>query len=90
MTFSGHRPVHIRLRKINLRLWETKGAFINDMRIELPNEIYTPTSSGFSGDISMNFLGSQLDGSASPWTISGCDAVPMTLLSLTVYGQYEI
>jgi len=90
LCFSGHRPVHLRLRKINLRLWETKSAFINDMRVELPNEIYDVSSSGFSGDISMNLLGSQIDGAVSPWTISGDEPMPITLLSLTIYGQYEI
>ncbi len=90
MNFSGHRPIHLRLRKINLRLYETKSAFINGMRVELPNEIYSPSSNGFSGDISMNFLGSQIDESTSPWTISGNESMPITVLSITVYGQYEI
>jgi hypothetical protein len=90
MNFSGHRPLHLRLRKINLRLWQTKSAFINSMRVELPNEIYAPSSAGFSGDISMNFLGSQIDESTSPWTISGNEPMPITVLSITVYGQYEI
>lgn len=90
MTFSGHRPVKLRLRKINLRLWETKGAYINDMRVELPNNIYDTDCPGFSGDISMNFLGSTLDVSTVPWTISGAMAMPITVLSVTIYGQYEI
>lgn len=90
LSFSGHRPKHLRLRKVNLRLWETKDAFINNMRVELPNEIYTPTSPGFSGDISMNFLGSQIDVSTSPWQISGDSPMPITVLSVTIYGQYEI
>ncbi|MFQ6760495.1 MAG: hypothetical protein ACLRFM_03815, partial [Alphaproteobacteria bacterium] len=90
MNFSGHRPRHLRLRKINLRLWQTRGAFINDMRVELPNEIYSPGSPGFSGDISMNFLGSQIDPSIAPWTIYGAESGPITVLSVTVYGQYEI
>lgn len=90
LSFSGHRPKHLRLRKVNLRLWETKGALINNMRIELPNEIYTPSSPGFSGDVSMNFLGTQIDASVSPWQISGSEPVPITVLSVTIYGQYEI
>ena len=90
LNFSGHRPKHLRLRKINLRLFETKSAFINDMRVELPNEIYAPSHPGFSGDISMNFLGSQLDGSISPWTIHGSEPMPITVFSVTLYGQYKI
>lgn len=90
LSFSGHRPKHLRLRKVNLRLVETKGAFINNMRLELPNEIYDASSSGFSGDISMNFLGSQIDVSISPWQINGNEPEPITVLSVTIYGQYEI
>ena len=90
MNFSGHRPNHLRLRKINLRLWETKDIFINNMRVELPNEIYAPYGEPFSGDISMNFLGSCVDESVSPWTIHGNQPMPVTVLSVTVYGQYEI
>ena len=90
MNFSGHRPKHLRLRKINLRLWKTKAAFINDMRVELPNEIYAPYADGFSSDISMNFLGSQIDESTSPWTIHGHESAPITVLSVSVYGRYEI
>ncbi|MCQ2581265.1 MAG: hypothetical protein MJ164_03815 [Alphaproteobacteria bacterium] len=90
MTFSGHRPNHLRLRKINLRLWQTKCAYINNMRVELPNEVYSVGSLGFSGDISMNFLGSQVDPSVAPWVISSTQPMPITVLSVTVYGQYEI
>lgn len=90
MNFSGHRPNHLRLRKINLRLWQTRGAFINDMRVELPNETYSPGHPGFSGDVSMNFLGSQIDPSVAPWVIYGAESGPITVLSVTVYGQYEI
>ena len=90
MIFSGHRPIHLKLRKINLRLWETKSVFLNNMRVELPNEIYAPSHPGFSGDISMNLLGSQIDASTSPWTLHGSESMPITVLSVTVYGQYEI
>ena len=90
MTFSGHRPAHLKLRKINLRLFETKSAFINNMRVPLPNEIYSLTNPGFSGDIVMNMLGSQLDASISPWTIHGNEPMPITVFSVTIYGQYEI
>ena len=90
MNFSGHIPLHLRLRKINLRLWETKSVFLNDMRVELPNDVYSPSSPGFSGDISTGFLGSQIDSLTSPWTIHGDEPEPITVLSVTVYGQYEI
>ncbi len=90
MNFSGHRPVHLRLRKISLRLMNTKSAFINNMRIELPNEVYLPSSPGFSGDISMNMLGSQIDESTPLWTLHGDEPMPITVFSVTIYGQYEI
>ena len=90
MNFSGHRPTHLKLRKINLRLQNTKSAFINDMRVELPNEIYAPLHPGFSGDVTMNFLGSELDTATMPWTLHGNEPMPITVLSVTVYGQYEI
>lgn len=90
MNFSGHRPIHLRLRKINLRLMNTKSAFINNMRIELPNEVYAPSHPGFSGDISMNMLGSQIDESTPAWTLHGSEPMPITVFSVTVYGQYEI
>lgn len=90
MNFSGHRPNHLKLRKINLRLWETKSGFVNNMRIELPNDIYAPAHSGYSGDMAINFLGSTIDCSTSPWTLHGSEPMPITVLSVTMYGQYEI
>ena len=90
MNFSGHRPRHLRLHKINLRLWNTKGVFINDMPMVLPNEVYSIDNNGFSGDMSMNCLGSQIDTSIAPWTIYGAKSMPITILSVSVYGQYEI
>ena len=60
------------------------------MRVELPNEVYSVGSLGFSGDISMNFLDSQVDPSVAPWVIRSTQPMPITVLSVTVYGQYEI
>lgn len=90
LSFSGHRPAHLKIHKINLRLFETKSVFINNMRVSLPNEIYSPASPGFSGDITMNMLGSQIDTATSPWTIHGNDPMPITVFSVSLYGQYEI
>ena len=90
MNFSGHRPTHLKLRQINLRLWQTKSIFLNNMRVELPNEIYSASHPGFSGDISMKFLGSQIDASVSPWNLHGSEPMPVTIFSVTVYGRYEI
>ena len=90
MNFSGHLPHHLKLRKINLRLLNTKSAFINDMRVELPNEIYTPGATGYNGDVSMNLLGTNMDTSVSPWILHGDEPMPITVLSVTIQGQYEI
>ncbi len=87
---SGHNPSRLRLRKIGARVLKTKSLFINNMRVELPNDIYDINSPGFSGDVAINLLGTKYDCIAAPWTIHGDEAFPVTVLSITMYGRYTV
>lgn len=87
---SGHNAKYIRIKKIIARVHDTKTMFINDFRAELPNDIYNNGASGFSGDVSMNTLGTLRDMIDSPWKISTDDELQMTILSVTLYGRYQI
>ncbi len=88
---SGKHPVNkIRTRKLSARLLNTKSLFLNDNRIILPNEIYEENNKGFSGDVSINLLGTCYDTMTPIWKISGSDALPATVLSITVNGWYQI
>ena len=64
--------------------------FINNLRMEFPNEVYEADADGFSGDIEMNPLGTLRDMVDCPWEISSDDELPMTILSVTLYGRYQI
>ena len=87
---SGHNAKHIRITKIVARLNDSKTLFINDIRAAFPNEIYNDDAAPFSGDISMNVLGTLRDMVDVPWKISSDDELPMTVLSVTIYGRYQI
>ena len=87
---SGHNTKYTRIKKITARVHNTKTLFINDYRAEFPNEIYSDDSPGFSGDLSINILGTIQDMVDAPWKISTTDSLPLTVLSITVYGRYQI
>lgn len=87
---SGHNVSRLRIRKIMARVLNTKSLFINGARITLPNEIYTEDSDGFSGDVSINMLGTSRECINAPWTIHGTDQLPATVLSVSVFGNYGI
>lgn len=87
---SGHNAKTMRIRKISARIMNTKTLFINGNRVTLPNDIYTEDSAGFSGDVTMNVLGSQYNCLKSPWTISSNEQLPTTILSVSIYGYYTI
>ncbi len=87
---SGHGCARIRLRKISARVINTKSLFINGMRAVFPNRIYTDTSNGYSGDVSINMLGTQYDGIVAPWQIGGNEPLPATVLSVTMHGRYTV
>lgn len=87
---SGHNTKNTRITKITARVYESKTLFINNYRVDFPNEIYSNDSSGFSGDLSVDVLGTIHDVVDAPWTISTTDALPLTVLSVTTYGRYQI
>lgn len=87
---SGHNVKTLRLRKISVRVLSTKTLFINGVRAKLPNEVYEDGAPGYSGDISMNLLGSQRNCLNAPWTISSDEQLPTTVLSVGTYGYYVI
>ena len=87
---SGHNVSRVRIRKIAARILNTKSLFINGKRVTLPNEIYDENSNGYSGDVSINQLGTSHTCIDSPWTIHGSDALPATILSVSQYGSYGI
>lgn len=87
---SGHNAKYIRIKKIVARVHDSKTLFINDFRIPFPDEVYTPNAQGFSGDLSANVLGTLRDLVDVPWKISTDDTLPLTVLSITTYGRYQI
>ena len=90
MTVNGHCPKKLRARKVSLRVIDTKTLFINGKRMEIPNFAYINGSSGYCGDLSMNFLGSENDTMQPLWTISSSEQLPATILSVTTEGVYTI
>jgi len=87
---SGHNVSRLRIRKIMVRVLKTKSLFINGSRVTLPNEIYDEDSDGFSGDISVNMLGTSRDCVNAPWQIHGNEQLPATILSVSLFGNYGI
>lgn len=87
---SGHNMHKVQIRKIVARLHDSKTLFINNWRAELPNEIYADGADGFSGDVSLNTVGVCRSMVDAPWEISTTDAMPMTILGITIYGRYQI
>lgn len=87
---SGHNANLVKIRKISARVINTKTLFINGARAPLPNDIYDDTSDGYSGDIAVNLLGAQRDCINAPWTISSSEQLPATVLSVCMYGYYNV
>ncbi len=87
---SGHNGRMIRIRKIAARVLDTKSIYINQMRVTLPNSVYADDAPGYSGDVSVNQLGVSRECINAPWTIQGSDALPTTVLSITMYGYYLV
>ena len=87
---SGHNVSRVRVRKISARVINTKALFINDRRVSLPNETYDENSNGFSGDVSINQLGTSRTCIDSPWKIHGTESLPAIVLSVSMYGNYGI
>ena len=87
---SGHNVTRVKLRKIVARVMNTKSIHINTHRIPLPNDIYDDASSGFTGDVSLNCLGNQHDGTAPLWSLHGTETLPVTVLSVCMHGWYSV
>ena len=87
---SGHNVRTFRIRKISARILNTKTLFINGTRVEFPNEIYALDSNGYTGDVSVNLLGTQHNGTVAPWVISSDEQFPATILSVSMSGSYMI
>lgn len=87
---SGHNVRTFRIRKISARILNTKTLFINGTRVEFPNEIYASDSNGYTGDVSVNLLGTHHNGTVAPWVISSDEQFPVTILSVSMSGSYMV
>ena len=90
LVINGHAPKKVHLRKICLRVMNTKTLFMDNHRIEIPNSAYDLASSGYTGDLSMNLSGTQFNTMMPLWSISSNEQLPATILSVTTEGQYLI
>ena len=90
MIVNGHCPNKIRIRKISLRVMNTKTVFVNEQRIEIPNIVYDDNSAGYSGDLSVNILGTEHDTMKSLWSVSSSEQLPAIILSIRTDGWYSI
>lgn len=87
---SGHNASLLKIRKIAARVLDTKTLFINGLRVQFPNCIFDDGANGYSGDISVNMLGCQKNSVDAPWTISSDEQLPVTVLSVSMYGYYNV
>lgn len=90
MRASAHNASRLRIRKVSARILDTKSIYINGMRINMANEIYSDDAPGFSGDVHVNVLGTSHNCVAPYWTIHGNQPYPATILSVCVSGWYNI
>lgn len=87
---GGHNPKKLRIRKIAARVLDTKSLFINGSRVRLPNSVYADGAPGYSGDVSINVLGSRGDTISPMWRLHGSEPYNATILSVTMHGWYSI
>lgn len=87
---SGHSASRIKVRKISARVLNTKSVYINQYRMTLPDYVYNKNSSGYSGDVSLNQLGTMQNTIEPLWEIHGDEPLCTTVLSVTVYGWYTV
>lgn len=90
MRAGGHNPSHVRIRRISAQLLDTKSLYINQMRPVLPDVIYNDDCPGYSGDVSVNMLGTQRGAICIPWILHGDAPLPATILSVTVHGYQTV
>jgi hypothetical protein len=91
---NGHPAKSVRVLSIQARLLDTKTLFFKQKnrsyRAELPNDIHQSSSSGFSGDTSLNLLGTEVSTIEPLWEITSDEQLPATILSITIDGRYSI
>lgn len=87
---SGHNARRIKVRRIDARILNTRSVSINGCRIPLPNEIYATRAGGYSGDVSINILGTSPGITEPIWRIHGDDCEPITVLSVSIHGRYTV
>lgn len=87
---GGHNPKKLRIRKISARVLDTKSLFINGARVRLPNSVYADGAPGYSGDVSINILGTRGDTISPMWRLHGSEPYNATILSVTMHGWYSI
>ncbi len=90
MIINGHCPQKIRVRKVSLRVLNTKTVFVNGNRVEIPNWVYTNDNAGYCGDLSINLFGTEQNTINPLWSISSNEQLPATILSVNVDGWYSI
>ena len=87
---KGHCPDKIRIRKVSLRVMNTKTLFVNEQRIEISNSVYTDDNPGYSGDLSVNLLGIERETMKPLWSVTSSEQLSATILSVSVDGWYSI
>lgn len=87
---SGHNVRAIRIKKIRVGLLNSKTLTVNGQDFVFPNEVYALNAAGYTGDALVNLLGTEIDFSSPPWVISSNDSMPLQVLSVTIYGRYQI
>ena len=94
LSAAGHTPKKVRLTKLSARVMDTKSLFFRvgdtEMRAPLPNHVQAPDAPGYTGDTSVNLLGTDADTMRPLWTITGSEPLPLTVLSITAEGRYSI
>lgn len=85
---SGHNAARARVRRVTARVMDTRSLFINGVRANIPNA--AQSTSGYTGDVHVSQLGWARDTSVAPWTITSDDQLPITIQSVTIYGNYTI
>lgn len=90
MIVNGHCPRKIRIRKISIRVRNTKSIFINGHRANIPDYFYSDDCDGYNGDLSMNILGTEQDTINFVWSLSSSEQLPATVLSVSLDGWYQI
>ena len=90
MIVNGHCPKKVRIRKVSLRVKNTKTLFINEKRLEIPNWVYADDNPGYNGDLYVNMLGTENETMKPLWSVSSIEQLPATILSVSVDGWYAI